>query len=93
MAALQRGCDRVGDLLDGITALGPPQWSTSQHLCGTAPMGLDYDEHSVVYPQCRVRGVAGLRVIDGSVLAKIHGRGPHATIAVIAHRAAEFLRR
>ena len=93
VAALQRGCDRVGDLLDGITALGPPQWSTSQHLCGTAPMGLDDDEHSVVDPQCRVRGVAGLRVIDGSVLAKIPGRGPHATIAVIAHRAAEFLRR
>ena len=93
VAALQRGCDRVGDLLDGITALGPPRWSTSQHLCGTAPMGLDDDEHSVVDPQCRVRGVAGLWVVDGSVLPRIPGRGPHATIAVIAHRAAEFLRR
>ena len=56
-------------------------------------MGLDDDEHSVVDPQCRVLGVAGLWVVDGSVLAKIPGRGPHATIAVIAHRAAEFLRR
>ena len=90
LAALQRGCERVGDLLDGITALGSPQWSTSQHLCGTAPMGLEDDEHSVVDPQCRVRGVANLWVIDGSVLPKIPGRGPHATIAAIAHRAAEF---
>ena len=91
LAALQRGCERVGDLLEGITALGPPQWSTSQHLCGTAPMGLEDDEHSVVDPQCRVRGVANLWVIDGSVLPKIPGRGPHATIAAMAHRAAEFL--
>jgi choline dehydrogenase-like flavoprotein len=89
LAALQGGYERVGDLLDGITALGPPQWSTSQHLCGTAPMGLD-DEDAVVDPQCRVRGVANLWVVDGSVLPKIPGRGPHATIAVLAHRAAEF---
>ena len=90
--ALQRGCERVRDLLDGVTAVGAPQWSTSQHQCGTAPMGLDGDEHAVVDPQCRVRGVEGLWVIDGSVLPRIPGRGPHATIAVIAHRAAEFLR-
>lgn len=89
LAALQGGYERVGDLLDGITALGPPQWSTSQHLCGTAPMGLD-DEDAVVDPQCRVRGVANLWVVDGSVLPKIPGRGPHATIAVLAHRAADF---
>ena len=90
VAALQRGCERVADLLDGITPVGPPRWSTSQHLCGTAPMGLGDDEHSVVDPRCRVRGVDNLWVIDGSVLPKIPGRGPHATIAVIAHRAAQF---
>lgn len=89
--ALHRGCERVRDLLDGVTALGSPQWSTSQHLCGTAPMGLDDDEHAVVDPQCRVRGVERLWVIDGSVLRRIPGRGPHAVIAVIAHRAAEFV--
>ena len=90
VAALQRGCERVRDLLDGVTTVGAPQWSTSQHLCGTAPIGLDDDEYAVVDPQCRVRGVEGLWVIDGSVLPKIPSRGPHATIAMLAHRAAEF---
>jgi choline dehydrogenase-like flavoprotein len=45
-----------------------------------------------VDPQCRVLGVPGLWVVDGSVLPRIPGRGPHATIAMIGHRAAEFLR-
>jgi choline dehydrogenase-like flavoprotein len=39
-----------------------------------------------------VLGVPGLWVVDGSVLPRIPGRGPHATIAMIGHRAAEFLR-
>lgn len=91
VAALRRGCDRVVDLLDGSTGLGPPQWSTSQHLCGTAPMGPESDQHAVVDPRCRVRGVERLWVIDGSVLPRIPGRGPHGTIAVLAHRAAQFV--
>jgi choline dehydrogenase-like flavoprotein len=37
-----------------------------------------------------VRGVDGLAVVDGSVLPRITSRGPHATIAMLAHRAAEF---
>jgi len=85
VADLARGADRVADLLAGVTDLGPPRWSTSQHLCGTAPMG------AVVDPQCRVLGVDGLWVIDGSVLPRVPGRGPHATIAVLAHRAAAFV--
>ena len=76
------------DLVAGIlqhTRLGPPHWSTSQHLCSTAAMG------RVVDPHCRVYGVAGLQVIDGSVLPRVPSRGPHATIAMLAHRAAEFV--
>lgn len=88
--ALRRGVDLVREMLSGTTGLGPPAWSTSQHLCGTAPMGVGAD--AVVDPRCRVRGVENLWVIDGSVLARIPGRGPHATIATVAHRAAEFVR-
>jgi len=66
-------------------------WSTSQHLCGTAPMGRDDDETAVVDAHCRVRGVDGLWVVDGSVLPTITSRGPHATIVMIGHRAAEFI--
>ena len=92
LAALRSGCDLVTDIVGGTTDLGEPTWSTSQHLCGTAPMGIDSDEHAVVDPHCRVRGVSGLWVIDGSVLPVPLGRGPHATIAMIGHRAAEFVR-
>ncbi len=85
---LRHGCALVTDILSGATELGEPRWSTSQHLCGTAPMGLG--GHSVVDPRCRVHGVDGLAVVDGSILSRIPSRGPHATIAMLAHRAAEF---
>ena len=92
VGALQNGCDLVSEILRGTTELGEPAWSTSQHLCGTAPMGTDGDEFAVVDPHCRVLGVPGLWVIDGSVLPRIPSRGPHATIAMIGHRAAQFVR-
>ena len=91
VAELRRGCALAGEIVAGTTSLGEPMWSTSQHLCGTAPMGTDDDEHAVVDPRCRVRGVDGLWVVDGSILPRITSRGPHATIAMIGHRAAEFV--
>jgi choline dehydrogenase-like flavoprotein len=92
IAALQAGCDLLAHIDGGKTELGEPAWSTSQHLCGTAPMGVDGDEWAVVDSRCRVLGVPGLWVVDGSVLPVPLGRGPHATIAMIGHRAAEFVR-
>ena len=91
VAALRGGCELAAEILGATTQLGEPMWSTSQHLCGTAPMGIDGDEHAVVDPRCRVRGVDGLWVVDGSILPRITSRGPHATIAMIGHRAAEFV--
>jgi predicted dehydrogenase (TIGR03970 family) len=91
VAALRRGCEYAGEMLGRTTQLGEPMWSTSQHLCGTAPMGVDSDGHAVVDPRCRVRGIGNLWVVDGSVLPRITGRGPHATIAMVGHRAAEFV--
>lgn len=88
VADLRAGCDMVAEMVRGATELGEPRWSTSQHLCGTAPMGTG--DQAVVDPTCRVRGIDGLSVVDGSVLPRIPGRGPHATIAMLAHRAAEF---
>ena len=92
LAALQRGCDLVSEILGGTTELGEAAWSTSQHLCGTAPMGTEGDEYAIVDPQCRVLGVPGLWVVDGAVLPRIPSRGPHATIAMIGHRATQFVR-
>jgi len=91
VADLARGAELVREILSGATELGGPRWSTSQHLCGTAPIGANGDPHAVVDHRCRVHGVEGLWVIDGSVLPRVPGRGPHATIAMLAHRAAEFV--
>lgn len=89
VSALRSGCALVAEMLGSALDIGEPAWSTSQHLCGTAPMGVD--EHAVVDARCRVRGVDGLWVVDGSVLPWVTSRGPHATIAMVGHRAAEFV--
>jgi choline dehydrogenase len=91
VAALRRGSALARELAITTTDVGAPVWSTSQHLCGSAPMGADDDPAAVVDPRCRVRGVENLWVIDGSVLPAVPSRGPHATIVMLGHRAAEFV--
>jgi predicted dehydrogenase (TIGR03970 family) len=91
IAILQTGCGLAREIAGPTTQVGEPAWSTSQHLCGTAPMGRAGDSTAVVDPHCRVHGIDGLWVIDGSVLPTITSRGPHATIVMLGHRAAEFV--
>jgi len=91
VAALQRGCGLARELAASATQVGEPAWSTSQHLCGSAPMGAEDDPRAVVDHRCQVHGVDGLWVIDGSVLPVITSRGPHASIVMLGHRAAEFV--
>jgi choline dehydrogenase len=90
IAALERGSDLAREVT-ATTELSEPLWSTSQHLCATAPMGAEDDERAVLDPRCRVVGVEGLWVIDGAALPAITSRGPHASIVMLAHRAAEFV--
>jgi choline dehydrogenase len=91
VADLSAGAELAYEIISGTVTSGGPAWSTSQHLAGTAPMGVDGDPRAVLDAQCRVRGVEGLWVVDGSVMPAITSRGPHATIAMIGHRAAEFI--
>jgi choline dehydrogenase len=91
VAALARGCELAHELASPTTKVGEPAWSTSQHLCGGAPMGPAGDPAAVVDHRCRVHGIDGLWVIDGSVLPAITSRGPHASIVMLGHRAAEFV--
>jgi predicted dehydrogenase (TIGR03970 family) len=91
IAALRAGCELAREIVGPTTEIGEPAWSTSQHLCGSAPMGRAGDPAAVVDHQCRVHGIDGLWVIDGSVLPTVTSRGPHATIAMLGHRAAEFV--
>ncbi|MBI3225486.1 MAG: mycofactocin system GMC family oxidoreductase MftG [Mycolicibacterium cosmeticum] len=83
VAALSAGAD-VARAIAGMTGL-EAHWSTTQHLSATVPMGSVLDE------RCRVHGVDGLWVVDGSIMPTLPSRGPHATIAMIGHRAAEFI--
>lgn len=91
VAALRQGADMTRELAGAATQVGEPAWSTSQHLCGSAPMGAEDDPRAVVDHRCRVLGIEGLWVIDGSVLPTITSRGPHATIVMLGHRGAEFV--
>jgi choline dehydrogenase-like flavoprotein len=56
---------------------------TGQHISSSCRMG--DDEMAVVGPDCRVRGVRGLRVIDGSVMPDSVRANTHATILAMAH--------
>jgi choline dehydrogenase len=59
------------------------------HAAGTCRMGPD--EASVVDAALRVRGVAGLRVADASVMPALPRAHPNATVMMIAEKAARLI--
>lgn len=64
---------------------------SSYHVCGTARMGPGDDVSAVVDPQLRVRGVAGLRVVDASVMPTIPSANTCAATMMIAEKAADLI--
>lgn len=91
IAALRRGSELARELASAATYVEESVWATSQHLCASAPMGVDGDPRAVVDPRCRVRGIENLWIIDGSILPTVTSRGPHASIVMLGHRAAQFV--
>ena len=63
-----------------------------QHPIGTCRMGAAADPRSVVDPDCRVIGVEGLRVIDGSIMPENPRANTHLTCVMIGELMAERLR-
>jgi choline dehydrogenase len=66
--------------------------TTIFHPVGTCKMGTADDTEAVVDEQLRVKGVKGLRVIDGSVMPVITSGNPNSPIIMIAEKAAQMIR-
>jgi 5-(hydroxymethyl)furfural/furfural oxidase len=63
------------------------------HVCGTCKMGSDSDPMAVLDPQCRVRGVDGLRVIDASIYPTAAGeQGMHISVLMVAEKMADAIK-
>jgi choline dehydrogenase len=79
-----------GVLSDGdLNAYIRAQAGVTQHPVGTCAMGAGSD--AVLDPHLRVRGIAGLRVVDASVMPTVPGGNTNAAVIMIAEKAADLI--
>lgn len=62
---------------------------TAYHPCGTCRMGTD--ALAVVDPQCRVHGIANLRVVDSSIMPTVTNGNINAPTIMIGEKAADMI--
>jgi len=77
---------------DDLAKLAGDIATTIFHPVGTTKMGADNDPMAVVDSELRVRGVAGLRVVDAGVMPTITSGNTNAPTLMIAEKAAQFIR-
>jgi len=80
-------CDNDTDLVKAAGDLG----TTIFHPVSTCKMG--NDPMAVVDDRLKVHGIAGLRVIDASIMPRITSGNTNAPTVMIAEQGAEFIRR
>jgi choline dehydrogenase len=76
---------------DDLARLAGDIGTTIFHPVGTCRMGPDDDVGAVVDSRLRLRGVAGLRIADASVMPTITSGNTNAPVLMIAERAAEWI--
>ena len=84
---------KPGPEIDGDEALAKAAGdiaTTIFHPVGTAKMGTD--ERAVVDERLRVHGIAGLRVVDASVMPTITSGNTNSPVIMIAEKAADMIR-
>ena len=65
---------------------------SARHVSGTCRMGPDSDPTTVVDQYCKVKGMQSLFVVDASIVPRVpRSGGLHATVLMIAERAADWI--
>jgi choline dehydrogenase len=88
---------RAGEMLPGddvttqeaIDAFIRETATTNFHACGTCKMGSD--SMAVVDPECRVRGIDGLRIADTSIVPQITSGNTNAPAIMIGEKVSDMI--
>ncbi len=86
---IQPGADVRSD--DELDAFVREHAESAFHPCGTCRMGAADDLRAVVDPECRVIGVAGLRVADSSIFPQITNGNLNAPSIMVGEKAADHI--
>jgi choline dehydrogenase len=87
---IQPGAEITSD--EAIDAWIRENAESAYHPSCTCPMGADDDPMAVLDPECRVRGIEALRVVDSSIFPTITNGNLNAPSIMVGEKAADMIR-